>query len=59
MKIEMSEMRYISLIEHNIMASNFSLDVSYVLIFRCLSCVILLRCVFFVGRGKASFYSLI
>ena len=29
MKIEMSEMRYISLIEHNIMASNFSLDVSY------------------------------
>jgi hypothetical protein len=30
MKIEMSEMRYISLIEHNIMASNFSLDVSYV-----------------------------
>lgn len=50
-------MLYIPLIERNIMASNFSLGVSCVLILR-RSIVVFHVSYCFVRRGKVSFYSL-
>ena len=56
-KFEMNKMLYIPSIERNIMASNFSLGVSCVLILR-RSIVVFHVSYCFVRRGKASFYSL-